>query len=121
MIWTEKNSLHNTEFRAWDSGCYGSHHQIYFAPKFLPVRTDCRVERAVLHMYDRYMEGEVRLCPLCNGERRETIYRYTTTFAGEQEIYSCFCGMIYASETAAGLYKSLAVRKYRRNRFGRRR
>lgn len=38
-----------------------------------------------------------RLCPLCSTDRRETLYRYTTTFAGEQELFACSCGMIYSS------------------------
>lgn len=42
----------------------------------------------------------MRLCPICNDVSHELIYRYTTTFAGEQEIYACYCGMIYASSSA---------------------
>jgi SAM-dependent methyltransferase len=50
--------------------------------------------------------GYTRLCPLCGGSCRQPIYRYTTTFAGEQAIYACLRDtMVYASNDAAADYR----------------
>lgn len=43
----------------------------------------------------------MRACPLCGLLRHESIYKYQTTFAGEQSIYACACGMLYASNSGA--------------------
>lgn len=38
----------------------------------------------------------MRLCPLCESSRRELLYGYVTTHAGQQGIFACGCGMVYA-------------------------
>ena len=48
----------------------------------------------------------MRPCPICLTSSSATLHTYRTTYAGEQSILACNCGMVYASGSHAADYEA---------------